>query len=222
MSDPVEAVLLDVDGTICEYRRSAERLLELAFEDVGVDPFFGEREYLGRYAEFADDGEDVREVREVCFAALAEAEGYGRETGHALAEAFAAERDHSAVDFLPGAKDAIDALAEQYPLGVVTNGDPWMQSQKLEGLGIADDFETIVHAGYDAPAKPDPGPFHHALDEMGLEGRSAVHVGNSLVSDVPGAKAAGLDAVWLDDGSDHRGEPDYVLDSMHDLREPPW
>jgi len=39
---------------------------------------------------------------------------------------------------------------------------------------------------------------------------------------VPGAKAAGIEAAWLDDGSDHHGEPDYVLDSMHDLLEPPW
>lgn len=222
MTDPVAAVLFDVDGTICEYRRSADELLDLAFSDVGVERFFGEREYLARYAEFAGVGDDVRDARRACFAAIAENAGYDRETGHTLAAAFAAERDHSAVDFLPGARAAIDALAERYPLGVVTNGDPWMQSQKLAGLGIADDFETIVHAGYDAAAKPDPEPFHLALDGLGVAGENAVHVGNSLISDVPGAKAAGLEAVWLDDGSDHRGEPDYVLETMHDLCEPPW
>jgi putative hydrolase of the HAD superfamily len=113
-------------------------------------------------------------------------------------------------------------IAARYPVGLVTNGDEWMQSQKLEALGIADCFETVVHAGYELPAKPEPDPFQAALDAMGVDGGGAVHVGNSLVADVPGAKAAGVEAAWLDDGSDHGGAPDYVLDSMADLTDPPW
>ena len=222
MSDSVAAVLLDVDGTICEYRRSADDIIETAFERAGVEPFFGKREYVERYADHTDAGDDIRDIRAACFAALATEEGYDAALGHRLAETFADERDHTDVKFLPGAEQAIDALAAEYPLGVVTNGDPWMQSQKLQGLGIEDRFETVVHAGYDAAAKPDPEPFHLALDGLGVNGGGVVHVGNSLLSDVPGAKAAGIEAAWLDDGSDHHGEPDYVLDSMHDLLEPPW
>ena len=222
MSGSVTAVLFDVDGTICEYRRSADEILDVCFDTVGVDRCFGKREYVGRYAEFTDDAADIREARRGCFAALAEEAGHDAETGHAIAATFAEERDHGNVDFLPGAERAIDVLGEQYPLGVVTNGDPWMQSQKLDGLGITDAFDRVVHAGYDAPAKPAPEPFHLALEGLGVEGGDVVHVGNSLLSDVPGAKAAGIEAAWLDDGSDHRGEPDYILGSMHDLLEPPW
>lgn len=218
----VAAVLFDLDGTLCEYERNAETILAECFDSLGVERFFGEREYLGRYAEFADDCDGVREIREACFAALAEEEGYDRSVGVELADAFADVRDHSNVCFTPGAEEGLAAVSEQYPAGIVTNGDPWMQSQKLAGLGLEDHFDTVVHAGYDAPAKPAPDPFHVALEDLGVNGGRVVHVGNSLVSDVPGAKAAGLEAAWLDDGSDHRGEPDYVLNSLAELTEPPW
>lgn len=218
----VDAVLFDLDGTICEYERTAEELIGECFESVGIEQCFGQREYLARFAAFEHEGDGVDEIREACFAALAAEAGYDRSVGIEVAAAFADRRDHSNVFFVPGAERAIEAVSERYPTGLVTNGDPWMQSQKLAGLGVDDAFETVVHAGYDAPAKPEPEPFLLALDELGVNGGSAVHVGNSLVSDVPGAKAAGIEAAWLDDGSDHREEPDYVLDSMLDLTDPPW
>ncbi|MFB6183116.1 MAG: HAD family hydrolase [Haloarculaceae archaeon] len=223
MSPSVEAVLFDIDDTLCEYRRSGSELLAVAFERVGVDPFFTQREYHERYNTFADHAESVRDLRSNCFASIASEKGYDPETGRALAAVFAAERDHADVDFLPGAEAALDAAVDRYRVGVVTNGDPWMQSQKLEGLGVADRFETVVHAGYDAPAKPAPDPFHAALDDLDVGPERAVHVGNSSVSDVPGAKRAGLRAAWLrQDGVDPDPRPDYVLDSMADLIDPPW
>src|SRR5699024_9714395 len=107
-------------------------------------------------------------------------------------------------------------------VGVVTNGPPEMQSDKLAALGLDDAFETVVHAGYDAPAKPDPEPFHRALSALDGEPASAVHIGNSLSSDVAGAQAAGLRSVWLDDGSTPDPVPDHTLASMEELANPPW
>jgi len=216
------AVLFDLDGTICAYDRSADEVLTECFDALGVERFFGEREYLARFADFAHEGEGVEEIREACFAALAEEADRERDIGIEIARHYADRRDHSKVCFTRGAEAGLRAVAETYPVGIVTNGDPWMQSQKLAGLGIEEEFETVVHGGYDAPPKPEPDPFHAALEDLDVNGSRAVHVGNSLVSDVPGARAAGLEAAWLDDGSDHRNEPDYILDSLADLTDPPW
>jgi putative hydrolase of the HAD superfamily len=221
----VETVLFDLDDTLCEYRRSGAELIALAFEDVGVEPFFGQTEYHRRYPEFVDDTETVEELRSECFTAIAADADYDPETGRALADAFAAERDHRNVRPLPGAHEALERLAEDHRLGLVTNGAPGMQGLKLEGLGIRDSFDVLVHAGYDAPGKPAPEPFHHALSRLDSTPDRAVHVGNSLGSDVAGARAAGVGSVWLPDGA-HGGPPDptpdYTLESLHDLLEPPW
>ena len=63
---------------------------------------------------------------------------------------------------------------------------------------------------------------YRALDALGTDPGSTVHVGNSLTSDVPGAQAAGLRAAWLSDGSTPDPVPAYTLDSMTALHDPPW
>ncbi|EMA49964.1 MULTISPECIES: HAD family hydrolase [Halococcus] len=222
MSAPVDTVLFDIDDTLCAYRRSGADVLTAAFEATGVEPFFGIEDYYDRYSAFVDRTDTIHELRTACFAALADERGRDPDHGRAVAAAYADERDHRAVDALPGAREAVDRLGADHRLGVVTNGAPGMQAEKLAAIGLDDAFEVVVHAGYDAPAKPDPAPFHHALDALDTDPDSTVHVGNSLTSDVPGAQAAGLRAAWLADGSTPDPVPAYTLDSMTALHEPPW
>ncbi|WEL20521.1 HAD family hydrolase [Halorhabdus sp. BNX81] len=220
----VDAVLFDLDDTLCEYRRPAGDVLSAAFDRVGVEPWFSVETFYDRFEEFTRPGDDIRDLRRRSFAAFAEEAGLDEDVGRAVAEAFEAERDQSNVRFLPGAREAVQTAAERYRVGLVTNGDPWMQSQKLAGLGIGDRFETIVHGGHDAAYKPDPEPFYTALDELDVDRDRAVHVGNSLSADVAGAHNAGLRSVWLDgDASiDPDPVPDHRVESMHDVAEEPW
>ncbi|WP_415381327.1 HAD family hydrolase [Halosimplex sp. TS25] len=226
MTDSVEAVLFDLDDTLCAYERSADDILAIAFERVGVEPFFDAEEYIERLGEFSEagSGDDIRDTRRAAFGTFAAESGHDETVGEAIADIYTDERDQTNVAFLDGAERALEALTETYRVGMVTNGDPWMQSQKLSGLGIEDRFEVIVHGGHDAPYKPDPEPFHIALEELGVETERAVHVGNSLASDVTGAHAAGLRSVWIADGElvDPEPEPHHVVDSLHDLVDEPW
>jgi putative hydrolase of the HAD superfamily len=220
----VEAVLFDLDDTLCEYERSGSELLAAAYDRVGVDPAFTVEEYYARYEDYADDSDGIRELRANCFGDLAAEYGHDPSVGRAVARAYADERDHRNVRFVEGAREAFEAVAERYRVGMVTNGAPGMQRRKLEGVDLTDAFETVVYAGYEAPAKPAPDPFHRALSEMGVAPERAVHVGNSPSSDVDGAKAAGLRAVLLADGMPTEGErtPDYRVESIRELASPPW
>ncbi|WP_135535760.1 HAD family hydrolase [Halostella pelagica] len=218
----VDAVLFDLDDTLCEYRRSGEELLAAAFDDVGVEHFFDASEYYARYEEFLEATDSMVDLRRECFAAIAEECDRDPALGRAVADAYAAERDHGNVRPLPGAGDAVEALSVDHRLAVLTNGAPEMQGEKLSQLPFRDAFEAVVHAGYDAPRKPQPDPYHHTLELLDATPERAVHVGNSLTTDVPGAHAAGVRSVWLSDGSDPDPVPDYRLDSMSDLATPPW
>ena len=82
-------------------------------------------------------------------------------------------------------------------LGAVTNGPCDFQREKLEALGLVDLLDTVVISGECGMAKPDPRVFGLALDQLRVEPRHAWHVGDSLLTDVAGAQAAGLFAVWL-------------------------
>jgi putative hydrolase of the HAD superfamily len=226
MTDAVDAVLFDLDDTLCEYRRTSGELLRESFEAVGVEPFFDVTEYYDAYETVVndedDDHEGMRELREVCFARLADEYGRSRDVAYVMADHFAESRDHTNVDPLPGAGEAVEALAADHALGVVTNGAPEMQRRKLSALDFADRFDTVVFAGYDVPAKPAPDAYHAALADLDVAAERAVHVGNSLRTDVPGAHNAGVRSAWLADGSTPDPEPHYTVDRLDELATPPW
>jgi len=223
-TDPVEAVLFDIDGTLVEYERTPGDLLPLAFEAAGVDPFFDAADYEARYGEFAEESEDVQDLRERCFAAIARERGRDPEVGRAVARAYATERDHTRVDLLPGAESVLDTLDDRYSLAAVTNGGPGMQGRKLAAVGLEDRFETVVHAGYETAAKPAAEPFQVALESLGVAPGRSVYVGNSLEADVAGANRAGVRSVWFDrDGAaDPEPEPHGRVSSLHALVDEPW
>lgn len=221
---PVEAVLFDIDGTLVEYERTAGDLLPLAFEAVGVDPFFSAADYQARYGAFTAESEDVQDLRERCFADIARQEGRDPEVGRAVAQAYAAERDHTRVDLLPDAQAALDALESRYSLAAVTNGGPGMQGRKLAAVGLDDRFERVVHAGYETAPKPAVEPFEAALSAVGTGAKRAVYVGNSPEADVAGANRAGLRSVLYNSDSPDQPtpQPHYRVESLRDLVEEPW
>ena len=221
----IDTVVFDLDDTLCEYRRSGADLLSLAFDRVGVEPCFTVEDYYAAFDTHAAPGETVDDIRTRCFASLTGAAGHDPALGRRLAGIYREERDHRDVRFRPGASEALDRLGRDHRLGLVTNGGPAMQRQKLDAIGITDAFDTMVFAGYESKPKPAPEPFHRALDALAVDRDRAVHVGNSLTADVAGAHAAGLRSAWVPTG--HPPEtagpaPHYELDSLRDLQDPPW
>lgn len=222
MRSSVDAVLFDIDGTLCTYRRGSGDILPLAFDSVGIDPFFTAEEYADRYREFTDESDGIRDLRERCFATFADERGYHPDVGRAVARAFAAERDHTNVEYCPGARETLSVLDGDVALAAVTNGAPEMQAAKLDGLGLGEFFETVVYAGYDAPAKPAPEPFHLALDALGVAPDRTLHVGDSLESDIAGGHRAGVRTAWVHGENDSPTEPDptpdYTFSTVEELR----
>ena len=193
----LDGVLLDLDGTLCEYVRGTEQLLSAAFDAVGSDPLFTAEAYNDRVDVYADRADSMAERRRLCFADLAAENGHDPDLGRTVAETYRDERDHSNVRFLDGAARALDTLAERYPLALVTNGGRGMQDRKIDGLGVRERFETVVYAGQDVAAKPDPEPFETALDALGVDADRAVYAGNNYEADVVGAANADLPAVLV-------------------------
>lgn len=226
---PVETVLLDLDGTVWEYHRSAEEVLTASFEAVGVDPVFAAAEYVDRIPKFGDDVETEADLRRRCFVDLGTERGIDAETARAVADAYTRERDYRAVRLLPGAREAIAALGKRHDLAAVTNNGPEAQRPKLDELDLDDAFDEVVCAGALPESKPHSLPFEVALDAVGTAPERAVHVGNSLAADVTGAARAGMRSVYVPDGGRHRvdrgvdlAEPTFRIETLEELIDPPW
>lgn len=206
----VRAVTLDLDDTLVSYRRSPGDVLDAAFESVGVDPLFPVEAYYDRFEKFAEQTDSMAELRRECFATLATEHGYDAGTGRAVAAAFADERDHRNVEWCRGAEQFLDALDERaIPYAVVTNGPPDAQRQKLDAVGLSERAETVVFAGHDCPAKPDPEPVERAVAALGVGFDGVVHIGDSE-SDVGSAEAAGVGAVVVGTAAGHEPDQQYA------------
>jgi putative hydrolase of the HAD superfamily len=212
----LDAVLFDLDGTLCEHEQSEATVYYGAFESAGVEPF-GSPDALWRALDGDPDPDDQVGYLAAGFRSVAAAHGRERADAEALARGFLDVVDYAAVTLRAGATDALAAASEYGRVGLVTNGPERRQSVKLASLGLEDSFDVVVYAGDMDRRKPEPDPFYRALDRIDVDATAAMYVGNSLAYDVAGARRAGLTAVWCpaDDSTDP-GEyrPEYVVDSL--------
>ena len=104
-------------------------------------------------------------------------------------------RTHTLV---PGAKETLENLrAKGYRLFAASNSFGHLQRSRLDYAGILPFFEDTyisMDIGYD---KPDVRFYEEALRRCGLQAHEVVMIGDSMTTDVIGAKAAGLDAIYF-------------------------
>ena len=127
------------------------------------------------------------------------ADEFGGDRSLASAQAAAHINAYRAAErAVPGAAEVLNTLKHAgYPLFIVSNNVRVEQEAKLARLGFAHFFDALIVSGDHPFAKPDPRLFAVALGHAKVAPDHAVHVGDSLSSDVAGAHAAGIHAVWF-------------------------
>ena len=113
-----------------------------------------------------------------------------------------------------------DVLARlQLPICLVTNADTLAAHGAMTTNRLR--FAHVVTSEEARCYKPDAGIFRFALRRTGWRADRVLHVGDSLHSDIKGAKAAGLRSAWIcrEDRIHDIGtvEPDHRLRTLHDL-----
>ena len=212
-----DAVLFDLDGTLCRHSQDTEAMYDRAFERAGEPPFGSPEQLWAALAEPPDHDDPIGYFG-AGFARVAAQHGQSTVDPLALARELLVVIDDSDVTLLPGAEEALTAAETVGSIGIVTNGPADRQQTKLDALGITDRFETVVYGAELPRSKPHALPFDHAVDDLGVSADRTLYVGNSLEYDVAGAQNAGISVAWLRDGEDVGDySPEYILDSLDDL-----
>ena len=134
-------------------------------------------------------------------------------------DVFDAFRGGKGWELYPDTMAALEFLSSRgLRMGIISNFD-----FRLEGvvaaLGILGHFEVLVTPGQSGVCKPDPKIFQFALDALGVQPSHAVHVGDSIASDVAGAQASGITPILVDRGHQHRAAPGVIkISTLEDLR----
>jgi putative hydrolase of the HAD superfamily len=96
------------------------------------------------------------------------------------------------IELYPDVIPVLDALAGQFRIGLLSNGNTYP-----ERCGLGGRFSFVIFSQEYGFEKPDRRIFEVALEAAGCLGYELLHVGDSLVGDVSGAQNAGVRSVWL-------------------------
>ena len=120
------------------------------------------------------------------------------------------------VELYPETLEVLNALGHIRP-AVVSNAD----HEHLTAWNFTLPVEFILISEIVRAYKPHPLVFQRALDQFGLQPDEVLHVGDSDVDDVKGAKAAGLRVAWVNrDGRRLRPDvppPDFQISDLTGL-----
>lgn len=115
------------------------------------------------------------------------------------------------VELYPEVRACLERLASRYRLASLSNGNACLVTIGLDHL-----FHTMIAAHTHGASKPDPAFFHLACRELGCAPEEVVHLGDDIELDVRGARAAGMQAVWVNRSS-HSWPGDDVPDTVPNL-----
>ncbi|MFO0762690.1 MAG: HAD-IA family hydrolase [Byssovorax sp.] len=184
---PPTAIAFDLDGTLIDSRGDIVAAVNHALRATGRSPLSGQV-----IVRFVGDGGRALVARA---AQLPEA---SPEVDELLAH-FSRHYVEHPVDFTrwaPGAKEALDALAElpDMALALCTNKPRPITDAVLSALGVRTRFRVIV-AGGDLPEKkPAPGPLLHIARALHTGPEAMVMVGDGP-QDIECARRAGMRSV---------------------------
>ncbi|GAB4574198.1 MAG: HAD family hydrolase [Anaerolineae bacterium] len=198
----VQLVTFDADDTLWDFPAMQQRGMAAASatlqrwlgpQAAHMTPEWLTETYCARRPDVIDPTQ-IRwlEVRRRVFAELLAEAGLPdyEARSHELAAIYYRARN-TAIPLLPGAREVLAALQGRYRLGWVTNGN-----ETPDLVGLDHYFDVIITPDRLGAAKPDPAVFAHAAEAVGCAPEAILHVGDSLTSDVAGARAAGCVAVW--------------------------
>jgi putative hydrolase of the HAD superfamily len=115
-----------------------------------------------------------------------------------FAEVFELFRSAAPWELLPGAREAlVDLRTAGRRLGIVSDMDGRLHDV-LAAFDVAALFECIALAPREGVSKQDGALFRVALARAQVAAAATAHVGDSLDSDVAGARAAGITAILFD------------------------
>ena len=110
--------------------------------------------------------------------------------------------------------------ADGWRLGILTNGWPATQRAKVEALGLESRVDAVLYAEEHAPGgKPSRAAFDAALNALGVPPARVVFIGDDLVNDIQGGRAAGLRTIRVAARGAQRAEGD--ADAIVTLEEVP-
>jgi phosphoglycolate phosphatase len=211
---PLQAAIVDLDGTMVDSVGDFQVALRLALADLGYGPV--SRAFIARTVGKGSEHLLTRTLAEVGAPASLYDAAWARYQHHYVA----VNGQHS--DVFPGVVEGLQLLKSRgLHLACLTNKPTAFAMPLLASKGLAGFFDQAFGGDAFARKKPDPLPLLKTCEALGVAPAATLMVGDSS-NDAQAARAAGCPVVLVSYGYNH-GEPvaaagaDAVVDRIADL-----
>jgi len=212
----LKALFLDLDETLCDTeganayaKQQMAHSVSTQFDSTINGKAFTDNYIKGIYRDWTEaehqrympiiEQQSERAFRIQLILDLLAADGI-KNASHSAAEAIQDQFDADrikAFGFYPGITDFLADVRTQFTLVVITNGPIFSQVPKVETIQLKDHVDHIIIGGQEPEQKPAASIFQKALALAECEPHEALHIGDSLKTDIAGANNMGIASLWV-------------------------
>lgn len=207
----IEALILDLDDTLYDESTYVTSGLQAVARHMAGQYEINEDELFALMrADIAKNG------RGTAFNAALRSIGVD-DSEHVVSEALAVYREHQpSIELYDDAKNLLQGLRSTMPslrLGLLTDGSPVMQRQKVNALHLDQTFDFICYCWEHSAPKPSVKGFERLLSELNVLPGQCVMVGDRVDHDLTPAKSLGMYTVRITRGRyTSQSSPKQVVD----------
>ena len=221
-------LFFDLDHTLCDFEANAEETLKELYELYQIQflaPKSSE-EFIAIYSKINHDLWKLYRNHQITKASLRvkrfedTLKSMGVENRHIpkdIGEKYV-EICPTKTALIPGARETLEYLQDQYELHIITNGFEESQNKKLKHSDLGRYFKTVTISEHVGKQKPHPLVFETALKNAKCESKHGIYIGDKLDADIKGAINAGWKAFWLTQDSKGFANPDcHIIRNLREL-----
>jgi putative hydrolase of the HAD superfamily len=213
-------VLADLDDTLFDHRHATREALGVLHAEVPAFRTWAREEFAIRHSEMLELMHQAVLARQMTieaaritrFQRLLDAAGVPLQNPERPTKNLDPERPTSAAELARRYRERYEAAWQAVPgaialaaalkragvaFVIVTNNVTSEQRLKLDRCGLRPYVDALITSEDVGVTKPDARIFETALAAAGVRPAEAVMLGDSWMTDVAGARAAGVRAVWL-------------------------
>ncbi len=224
-------LFIDLDDTVYDTRGNADIALARVYESFGLGAYFPSyesfrepywRENVILWADYAQGRIDRPYLIMERFRrplSLAEGLEVTPELCTRVSDRFLEECSRLA-GVVDGAHETLAwLLGKGYRLHICSNGFHEVQAKKMQASGLDRYFATVVLSEEAGANKPAKAFFDYALRRTGAKREATLMIGDNFVTDIEGAKGAGIDTMFFNRRPELFEAPSPVTFEIHSLRE---
>lgn len=197
----IKAVLIDIDDTLLDFIKSANKALKICFEENGLPfedqtPVTFHRINDGLWKQIEKKEITKQEMYGIRFPKVLEA--LGLEYPNTDLETQFRHILSGIAEPVDNAYTLLDYLYKKYPLYAASNSSFEHQRKRMTKADMLKYFQKIFVSETMGALKPSPEFFDVAFREIGnVSPEEVIIIGDSLTSDILGGKQYGMKTIWF-------------------------